>query len=435
MSSITIGILGFILLMVLFALRMPVAFAMALVGFIGFGYLVSMHAGFTVVAMQITSVFTNYFYASAIMFIWMGYLAYHVGISQNLYAAMYKQVGHIRGGLAMASIAASSVFGAICGSILAATATMGAVSIPEMRKYNYADSLATASAALGGILGITIPPSITLIVYGIMAEESIGKLFVGVIFPGILLMVLCMLTVYILVLRDASLGPAGPRANFKERIRAIFRGGTAETLAVFCVVLGGMFAGWFTPTEAGAVGTASIMLVGSARRRLSWRAITISIAETTKTSAMVFLLVVGAEIFGSFMAVSRIPSELASWAGQLPLPSIFVMVIILFIMAFLGCIMDGIAAMLLSLPVVLPAVVALGYDTVWFGVLMVIMVGLGSLTPPVGLSVFIISGIAKDVPLATIFRGVMPFVGAILICVAILLAFPQIALFLPSLMK
>jgi tripartite ATP-independent transporter DctM subunit len=435
MSGPAVGIMGLAVLLILFTFRLPVAFAMALVGTVGFSYLASTGAAFSMVALEIYNAFSNYFYASAIMFIWMGFVAYHVGISRNLYTAAHTLVGRLRGGLAMTTVAACAMFGAICGSTLATTAAMGAVALPEMERYHYDPALATGTVATGGILGTMIPPSIPLIVYGIFTEQSIGELFIGVIVPGLMLMILCMATIYLLTLYNPKIGPPGTRTSFKEKVAALLAGGTGETIIVFAIGLGGLFAGLFTPTEAGAVGTASILLVGLVRRKLTWQSFFASLADAAKTSAMVFLLVVGAEIFGTFMAASRIPSALTSWASALPLPSALIICLIFLFQMILGCFMDGIAVLLLSLPIVFPAVVALGYDPIWLGAMMVLVAGLGMITPPVGLNAYIVFGMVKNIPLPTIFKGILPFVVTIVICIALFIAFPNIALFLPSLMK
>jgi len=433
-SPTIVIIIGFVVLFLLFLSRMPIAFVMALVGFLGFSYLVSIGAGLNLVAKDMYAIFSSFVYTAVPMFVWMGYIAFHMGISKKLYTAAYQLIGHLRGGLAAATIGACGAFGAVCGSTTATAATMGVVALPEMRRYKYSDSLATATVASGGILGALIPPSVLFIIYGIATEQSISELFVAGIFPGILLLVLFIGTIYILTLRNPRLGPAGPKANFKEKVAAL-SGGTGETIAVFGIVMGGLFVGFFTPTEAGAVGAASVLLVALSRRQLSWQGFIASVADTTKLSAMIFMLVAGAVIFGRFITISGISTEVAGWAGGLPLPRFVILGIVLFFLLVLGCFMDGVAVLLLTLPIVFPLIMTLGYDPIWFGVVMVVVTGLGMITPPVGLNVYVVYGVVKDVPLVTIFRGIWPFVGAIIICIAILIAFPQIAVFLPSLMK
>ena len=431
MSPFAIGIIGIALLFVLFALRMPIAFIMALVGFAGFSYLVSPEAAFRVVAKDLYNTFASYSLSVIPMFVWMGFLAFHSGISTRLYTAAYKLVGHVRGGLAMATQVACAGFGAVCGSNTATAATMAAVSLPEMKKYRYDDSLATASVAAGGALGVLIPPSVIFIVYGVATQQSISKLFIAGILPGILLMLLYMATVYILTRRNPRLGPPGPSVRWKERVTVAGKS-IWEIVFVFALSIGGLFAGWFTPTEAGAVGAFGILTVAVVERRLGWQGFKNSLADTTRTTAMIMLLVAGAVIFGRFMAVSQIPFAMANWAGALPIPPFAVMAIILFIYLILGCFIDALALILLTIPIFYPvAVTILGYDPIWFGVIIVMVMAMGVITPPVGMNVYIVKGIAKDVPLETIFRGIFPFLGALIICIAILIAFPQIAMFLP----
>jgi tripartite ATP-independent transporter DctM subunit len=434
MTPLTTGIVGFFFLLFLFSLRMPVAFCMVLTGFLGFSYLISLSAGLTMVAMQITSVFSSYTYASVIMFILMGNIAFHSGLSSNLYRVAHAFIGHIRGGLAMATVMACALFGAICGSTLATAATFAKVSLPEMNKQKYHDALATGTVASGAILGAMIPPSITLIVYGVFTEQSIGELFIATIIPGIMLTVAFLLVVAFVLWRNPEHGPAGERSTARQKVQAVFGGGTFEVILVFLVVLGGMFFGFFTPTEAGAVGAGAMFAVAFVRRRLTKKGIIGSLVDTTKTAALIFILVVGAQIFGAFMAASRIPMELSNIAGTMKEVPVLTLLLVLGFNIFLGCIMDGTAAMVLSLPIVFPLVSAVGYDPIWFGVMINLYVGLGCITPPVGLNGYIVAGISR-VPITTVFRGVMPYIYAIIIFTVIMIAFPQAATFLPSLMK
>jgi len=434
MSPLHAGLIGIIAFFALLLLRMPIAYAMALVGFAGFSYLVSPAASFSMVANEIYAVFSSHTLSVIAMFVWMGFLAFYSGIGSRLYVFAYKLIGHYSGGLAIATQAACAVFGAICGSNTATAAAMGAIALPEMRKYKYDASLATASVAAGGALGVLIPPSVILIVYGIATEQSVGKLFMAGILPGILLMLLYMLAIYILAVRNPGLGPAGPRADWKERIQAL-QGGLWEVLIVFSLSIGGLFAGWFTPTEAGAVGAAGVLAVALLGRHLSLEGFKKSLLDATRTTAMIMLLVAGATVFGRFMAVSRVPFMLASWAGALPLPPFAVMAIILLIYLILGCFIDALALVLLTIPIFFPvAVNILGYDPIWFGIIIVLVVAMGVITPPVGMNVYIIKGVAPDIPLEVIFKGIWPFLVALIICLAVLVAFPPIATFLPGIL-
>ena len=435
MSSSIIGIIGILVFLILIFMRMPIAFAMALTGFAGFAYLTTSAISLNMVAGEIYGTFSAYNLSVIAMFVWMGFLAYYSGIGTRLYVFAYKLVGHRPGGLAIATQAACAVFGAICGSNTATAATMGAIALPEMKKYHYEDAMATASVAAGGVLGVLIPPSVIFIVYGMSTEQSIGRLFIAGILPGILLMSLYIFTIVILTRRNPDLGPAGPRAGWQERLTAL-KGGLGEVLIIFAISMGGLFAGWFTPTEAGAVGAAGVLLVSLLGRSLSWEGFKKSLLDTTRTTAMIMLLIAGAVIFGRFMAISRIPFELASWARDLALPAAAIMAIILLIYFVLGCFIDALALVLLTIPIFYPIVVNnLGYDPIWFGVIIVLVVAMGVITPPVGMNVYIIKGVAPDVPLETIFKGIWPFLLAIVVCLAILISFPSISTVLPNLMK
>lgn len=434
MSPVTIGIIAVIIFFTLLCLRVPIAVAMGLVGVTGFAVMTSLNAAYQMVVSEIYSTFSSYTLSVIPMFVWMGFLAYYSGIGASLYDLAYKMMGHLPGGLAIATQGTCALFGAICGSNTATAATIGAIALPEMRKYNYNDSLSTASVAAGGALGVLIPPSVIFIVYGIATEQSIGRLFVAGILPGLLLTAIYMITIYFLTVRHPELGPPGARSSWQERIAAL-RGGLLEVLIIFTISLSGLFAGWFTPTEAGAIGAAGVLVVALLEKRMTWDKFFKSLADTTRTSAMIMLLVAGAVIFSRFIAVSRLPFAMASWAGSLTLPPFLVMIIILAIYFILGCFIDALALILLTIPIFYPVVVnILGYDPIWFGVISVLVVAMGVITPPVGMNVFIIKGVAKDIPLETIFKGIWPFVIALTVCILLIIIFPQIATFLPSLM-
>lgn len=435
MSALSVGLISIIAFFALLVLRVPIAFAMALVGFAGFSFLTSPDAAFSMVTKEIYSTFSSYSLGVIAMFVWMGFLAFYSGIGSRLYVFADKMIGHFPGGLAIATQAACAVFGAICGSNTATAATIGAIALPEMKKYKYDTSMATASVAAGGVLGVLIPPSVIFIVYGMATEQSIGRLFIAGIVPGILLMLLYMVVIYILAARNPALAPPGPKADWQERLAAL-RGGLGEVLVVFAVSMGGLFAGWFTPTEAGAVGAAGVLMVALLKRSVTLEGFKKSLMDTTRTTAMIMLLIAGAMIFGRLMAISRLPFEMAQWAGALSLPPFAVMGIILLIYFVLGCFIDALALVLLTIPIFYPvAVNTLGYDPIWFGVIIVLVVAMGVITPPVGMNVYILKGIVPEIPLEVIFKGIWPFLGAIIICLAILLAFPQIATFLPNLIS
>ncbi len=433
MSPTMAGLIGILIFFLLIILKMPIAYAMAMVGFAGFSYLTSTSAALSMVSTELFSTFSRYSLSVIPMFILMGFLAFHAGMGARLYDLAYKMVGHLPGGLAIATQVTCALFGAVCGSNTATAATIGAIALPEMRKYNYDPSLSTASVAAGGALGVLIPPSVIFIVYGIAAEQSVGRLFLAGIIPGLLLMALYMLVIFITARYTPALGPAGPKAGWRDRYLAL-GGGLFEVMIVFTISLGGLFAGWFMPTEAGAVGVAGVLLVAALKKQVNLAMITKSLADTTRTTAMIMLLVASAVIFGRFIALSRIPFAMADWAAELALPSFAVIALILLIYLALGCFIDALALILLTIPIFLPvAVGVLGYDPIWFGVIIVMVVAMGVITPPVGMNVYIVKGVAGNVPLEVIFRGVWPFLFAIIVALALLIIFPGLATFLPSL--
>jgi len=339
-------------------------------------------------------------------------------------------VGQLRGGLTIATVFACAGFGAICGSSTATAATMGKIALPEMKRYKYADTLATGTVAAAGSLGILIPPSTVLIVYGVLTEESIGKLFIAGLLPGILLSLLFAAAVFLICLRNPALGPPGAPTSWRERAGSLT--GVIETLVLFGLVIGGLFLGWFSPTQAGAIGAAGALVIGLARRELSWRSFFEATKDGLQTSCMVLFIITGAVVFGKFMAISRIPFVLADWLGGLPLPTMGIVGVISFIFFIGGFFMDSMALIVLLIPILFPLLVSLNIDLIWFGVIVVLLGEMGVITPPVGVNVFVIKGIAPDVPLESIFKGIWPFLTALIICLLILMAFPQIATFLPS---
>jgi len=432
MNLTTIGIIGLVLLVILLFSKMPVGFVMALLGFAGFSYVVTPSAGLSLLAKDVFDTFSSYSLTVIPLFVFMGQIAFYSGISKRLYDSVYALMGHRRGGLTIATIAACAGFSAISGSTNATAATMATVTLPEMRRYKYDMGLATGTVAAGGSLGILIPPSTIFVVYGIMTEQSIGKLFVAGILPGILLSILFMLTVFIRVSINPHLAPPGERTSLKQKITSLT--GIVEALVIFAFVMGGLFFGIFTPTEAAAVGAFLALLVALIRRQLTWKGFLGSLMDTTRISCMVMVIVTGAVVFGHFMAITRIPFDLANWVSMLPLPNYAIMGVIVIIYLFGGCFMDALAMVMLTIPIFFPVATALGFDPIWFGVAIVLVTEMGVITPPVGVNVYVVHGIAKDVPLEVIFKGVAPFVLALLACVIILLLFPQIVLFLPGLM-
>lgn len=433
MSLTTTGILGIIILVILLFSKMPVGFVMGFLGFLGFSYVVHFEAGLSLLARDVWDVFSSYSLTVIPLFVFMGQIAFHSGISRRLYDSAYVLLGHHRGGLAMATVAACAGFSAISGSTNATAATMATVTLPEMKRYKYDMGLATGTVAAAGSLGILIPPSVIFIVYGILTEQSIGKLFAAGILPGILLSFLFLLTIHLRVRKNPSLAPPGPRTSLREKIRSF--AGVGETLILFAMVMGGMFFGFFTPTEAAAVGAFLTILIALLRKQLTWQGFVQSLADTTRISCMVMVIVTGAVIFGKFMAITRVPYDLAGWVSALPLPRYAIMGVIIMVYLFGGCFMDALAMIMLTVPIFFPVAQTLGFDPIWFGVVIVLVTEMGVITPPVGVNVYVVHGVAKDVPLEAIFRGVFPMLLALLVCNAIILFFPQIALFLPSLMR
>ncbi|MCD6535292.1 MAG: TRAP transporter large permease [Deltaproteobacteria bacterium] len=433
MSPCTIGLIGLAVLIVLLFARIPVGFAMAIVGFVGFVQLVNLDAALSLLARDVFSTLSSYGLTVIPLFIFMGQVSFHAGISRRLYDTAYAFIGHRPGGLAMATVGACTAFGAICGSSPATAATMATVALPEMKRYNYSMELATGAVASGGSLGMLIPPSVVFIVYGIMTEQSIGKLFMAGILPGLLIAGLFCLAITLSCRRNPALGPPGPRTDWQGRIKSLK--GTGETLLLFILVMGGLFAGLFTPTEAGAIGALCSIGIALIGRNLTFEKLKLSLFETTRTACMVMIIVTGAVIFGHFLAVTRIPFDLASWVAGLPLPRFFIMMVIIAVYFFGGCFIDALALILLTVPIFYPVILALNYDPIWFGVIIVLVTQMGVISPPVGINVYVVKGVAPDIPLGTIFKGVIPFLVALVVGTIILIAIPQISLFLPGLMN
>jgi len=403
---------------------------MALVGLLGFGYLVSPLAALNIIIKDFYTVYSSYDLTVVPLFVFMGQILFYSGISRKLYDAAFTWFGHYKGGLAMATVGACAGFSAICGSTNATAATMASVALPEMKRLKYRDELATGVVAAGGSLGILIPPSVIFIVYGIQTEQSIGKLFMAGIFPGVLLSILFILTIYIWVSIRPDIAPRIERQSFKKRIRALM--GLIEVLLLFVLVMGGLFLGIFTPTEAGAVGAFGGVVIPLIGRRLSWQGFLEGLYSSTRTTCMILMIVSGATVFGHFLAVTTIPATLSGWVSGLPLPPWAIMIVIMLFFFIGGCFMDALGMILLTIPIFYPVAIAIGYDPIWFGVVIVLVTELGVITPPVGINVYVVSGIAREVPLQVIFKGAFPFVLTLLTYLVIMILFPQIALFLPS---
>jgi tripartite ATP-independent transporter DctM subunit len=433
MSPTIIGIIGIISLFVLIFSRMPVGFLMAIIGFVGFAAIVSVDASLNLLAKDIFSVFGSYNLTVIPLFVLMGQIAFHSGISTRLFNTAYKFIGHLPGGLAIATVGACAAFSAICGSTNATAATMAAATLPEMKRYNYKPELATGVVAAGGSLGILIPPSVIFIVYGILTEQSIGELFLAGILPGILLTLFFIAAIVIWATIRPELGPKGPKSTWKERFASL--PGTIETLIIFIVIMGGLFGGIFTPTEAGATGAFATLAVAVVKRNINWDGCVQALFETTRISAMIMVIVAGATVFGHFLAVSRIPYDIASWISSFQLPAAVIMSFIVLIYLIGGCFIDSLALIMLTIPIFYPVVLDYGFNPIWFGVVIVLVTQIGVITPPVGVNVYVVSGVARDVPLSVIFKGVVPMLIALIVLTFLLIPFPQIATFLPGLLR
>lgn len=432
MTPEQIGIIGCIVLVVLLCSSIPVAFAMAAVGVAGFAWVVSPRAAVSMLTLDLYETFSSYSLTVIPLFVLMGQVAFHGGISRRLFDAAYHWLGPLRGGLAMATVGACTAFGAICGSGPATTATMALVALPEMKRYRYSMELGCGAVAAGGSIGMMIPPSVVFIVYAIMTEQSIGRLFLAGILPGVLTATLFCAAIYIQCRRRPGFGPAAPSSSWKAKILSLR--GAWETMLLFAAVMGGMFAGIFTPTEAAAIGAAGTIAITAIKGKLGSRMLVQSLKETLRTSVMVMIIVAGAVVFGRFLAITRIPFVLATWLGDLPLPGWTIMLLITSFYLVVGCFVDALALILLTIPIFFPVVTNLGFDPIWFGVMIVLVTQMGVITPPVGVCVYVVSGIERDVPLETIFRGALPFLLALLVVAILLILFPGITLWLPRLL-
>jgi tripartite ATP-independent transporter DctM subunit len=432
-SPIAAGILGSFLLLVLLFLGMPIAFVMMFVGFLGISYLASVHAALPVAAKTVYETAAYYPYTIIPLFILMGAFASGAGITARLYGSFDKWFRKLPGGLGIATIAACAFFAALSGSSVAASAAMGTIAIPEMRRFKYDPALAVGVVAAGGTLSFLIPPSLGFVVYGMLTEQSIGKLLVSGILPGLVLTLAFVGVIVVKVKVNPSLAPATPgRVTWKERFRAL--GGVWETLLVFFIVMGGIYLGFVNPTEAGAIGATALFGIVISKLKLTWRSLSAALLEATRISVMVLFLVAGANVFSYFLALSTIPASVSIWMAGLKISSYAVMAIIVSIYVLMGCFLDAISMMVLTMPVIFPVVKTLGFDPIWFGVVCVIMMEAGLITPPVGLNVYTLAGVVKDIPMATIFRGAVPFLFAMIGVVLLITLFPGIALYLPSMM-
>ena len=426
------SLVGFAALLILAFIGLPLAFSMLLVGTVGFMLERNLGAAYSMMGQQILDFSTNYSLTVLPLFVLMGTFIHHAKMSEELYDAANAWLGHRRGGLAMATVAACAGFAAVSGSSLATAATMSKVAMPPMRRFKYADSLAAGTIAAGGTLGILIPPSVPLVIYGILTEVDIGKLFIAGVIPGILLVLLYFSAISVLTRWRPAMGPPGERVSWQRRWRSL--GKVWGVVVLFVVVLGGIYLGVFTPSEAAAIGAAGAMVFAMARGKLGSRAMIESLIDAGRTTAMIFMVAFGALVFSNFINLAGLPTAMVNWIDSLNVTPIGVILAICLIYVAMGCVFDSLAMILLTIPIFFPIVEPLGVDGVWFGIIVIIVVEIGLITPPIGMNVFMVKTVLRDVEVWTVFNGVWPFLGATLIGLALIIAFPQIALFLPDLM-
>ncbi len=433
MEPLTLGYIGLAVMFVLLFSGMPIGLVMATIGFAGMVILTGWEGGIAVVGTVPYRTWSSYDLSVAPLFVLMGTLCFYAGISKDLYNVVYKWLGHLPGGLGVATIGACAVFSAVSGSSIACAATFGKVTLPEMKRYNYDPALASGSVAAGGTLDMLIPPSVMMIIYCILTAQSIGKLFLAGFIPGIILALFYIATIYILCKRNPLIGPRGPATTWKTKFASLK--GIWMTLLLFVLVIGGLYFGVFTPTEAAGIGAFGAFIFGVIQRKINWPVFKESLIDTGKTTAMIFIILFGAMIFNYFLAVTRLPFSISTIVGELEVNRYLVLTGILVLYIVLGAVMDEIAMVLLTVPIFYPVILSLGFDPIWFGVIIIMMCVFGMIAPPVGMIVYVLKGVAPDIPMWTIYRGCLPFFLAAVLVVILLVTFPQIVLFLPDLMK
>ncbi len=424
MSMTTVALIGIAFLLALMVLRMPVSFALMLIGLVGSAYIVGWEPALSLVAADTYRQLTSYGLSVVPLFVLMGQIAYRAGISRRLYAAAYDWIGSLPGGIAATTILASIGFSAVSGSNSATTATIGSVALPEMKKYRYDPGLSGGSVAIGGTLGVVIPPSTALIIIAIQSEQSITQLFTAAVLPGFIVGAALVATVLLLCWRRPHLGPPGPKVSWGRKLRALT--GVIEVVFLFALVIGGMAAGWFTPTEAGAVGAFGALLIALVTRNLTLRQAWTTTVESLRISAMVLLLITGAVVFGRFLSLTRLPFELANWASSLAAPSLVVLLIVIAIYLLGGAFMDALGFLVISIPIFFPLAMSLGYDPVWFTIIITLVTTIGAVTPPVGVNVFIVSALDRSIDVVTTFKGTMIYYASYALCIALFIAFPSL---------
>jgi tripartite ATP-independent transporter DctM subunit len=430
MNEITVGIVGLFMLLLLFLTGIDLGFGMAIIGFLGFAIIRSFDAALIMIATDLFETLSSYGLTVVPLFIFMGQISFQAGIANKLYDMAHKFVGHIPGGLALATVLGTTMFKAVCGSSPATTATFASIAVPEMERYGYSRRLSTGTVASSGTLGVLIPPSVSLIVFGLITEQSIGRLFLAGFLPGLMIAFLFALIILVWCRLDPSLGPKSQKYKWRERAASLPE--IIWPAVIFIVVIGGLMKGIFTPTEAGSIGTFAVLLFVVLKGDLSFKGYVDSIREALKTACMVFMLVVGSVIMGHFLAVTKIPMMTAEWVGNLPVNRYVIIGLIIIIYNIGGSFIDDFAFMMLATPVFFPAIMKLGFDPCWFGIVIMVTVMIGGIIPPVAMNVFIVKNITK-VPFGVIYSGCYPFLIALILSVVLLCVFPQIATFLPSL--
>ncbi len=430
-GKLELGFIGVLLMLLLVLLGVPIAIVLLVVGYVGVSYVTGLNSALSVMAIVPYDIATHYTWVVFPLFIFMGNIVAQTGFARDIYHTAHNWLGHLPGGIAMATIGGCAGFAAVCGDSLSTAVTMGRVSLPEMRRYKYDPKLATGTLAAGGTLGILIPPSLGFIVYGLITETSIGKLFIAGILPGIMLASLFMALIYIRVRRNPSLAARSSGTGLREKLVSLRL--SLPILVLFLLIVGGIYGGLFTPSEGGGIGAFGALLIGLVMRRWSWKRLVTAIRDGVSLNGAVYFIFIGAMVLSYFVSVSKLPMLVSDLLIAAPVGKWGIFGLILLLYIILGCIMNIMPAMMITLPMLFPTVLALGFDPVWFGVIMVITMEMGQITPPVGINVFGIAGVARDVPMATIFRGIVPFLLMMLLAIGILTVFPQIATFLPSL--
>ncbi len=432
MEPITIGILTIVGMFALMVAGVPIGFAMGAAAVAGTAFIIGTGPALALLGQTAYETAVTYDLSIVPLFVLMGYFASNSGLSEDLYRACNTWLGHRRGGLALATIGGCGAFAAICGSSLATAATMSEVAMPEMRRYGYDDRLATGCIAAGGTIGILIPPSVILALYGILTQTNIGHLFLAGILPGLLTVLGFMITISIITRINPKLGPRGPLTTARQKLYA-FKD-VWGMVALFVLVIGGIYLGILTPTEAAGVGATGALLLAVLRRRMSWTVLMTCLMDTVRTTAMLFTILIGAILVNNLLILSNVAGALSDWIGGLALAPLTVMAVILLIYLVMGCVLDALAMIILTIPIFFPIVLSLGFDPIWFGIVVVMVVELGLITPPVGMNMFVIKGMTRDVTLGQIYLGVLPFCLAQILLIALIVAFPAIAIWLPGTM-